>query len=121
MNTITKAYLTAALWSSITYDGEALDANYSIEDFAPEALARAEADVTLFLEAVKARGLDVSGLEDDSIGHDLWLTRNRYGSGFWDRGLGALGTALTEIAHGLGGVDCYVGDVGEADGLVFFI
>jgi hypothetical protein len=120
MNSITKAYLIAALWSSIADDGEPLDANYTLESFAPEALARAEADVTSFLEAVKARGLDLSGLEDVSIGHDLWLTRNHHGSGFWDRGLGSLGEALTEAAHGLGSCDCYVGDVGEADGLVFF-
>lgn len=35
-------------------------------------------------------------------GHDLWLTRNRHGVGFWDRGLGEVGDVLTREAHAMG-------------------
>lgn len=40
-------------------------------------------------------------------GHDFWLTRNRHGAGYWDRGLGNLGKRLTESAHGYGEVCVY--------------
>jgi hypothetical protein len=33
-------------------------------------------------------------------GHDLVLTANRHGTGFWDRGLGAAGEVLTEATRG---------------------
>jgi len=37
------------------------------------------------------------------FGHDLALTRNRHGAGFWDRGLpGDAGEVLTDWAHSLG-------------------
>ena len=40
-----RSYLVAALWSSTDDDGEPLDRKYSPEDFAPESLAQAAADV----------------------------------------------------------------------------
>ena len=48
----------------------------------------------------------------DYAGHDLWLTRNGHGAGFWDRGLGELGKRLTDAAHLLGASDLWptVGD-----------
>lgn len=36
------------------------------------------------------------------------LTRNGHGAGFWDRGLGALGTELTNACKPYGGVDLYI-------------
>lgn len=35
-------------------------------------------------------------------GHDLALTRNGHGTGFWDRGLGAIGDTLTDEAKAYG-------------------
>ena len=57
----------------------------------------------------------LNGITPEQIGHDLWLTRNGHGAGFWDRGLGAQGDSLTAICEALGGVDSYVGD----DGLLY--
>jgi hypothetical protein len=42
--------------------------------------------------------------------HDLWLTRNRHGAGFWDRETSPLSERLTNWAHEAGEVDLYVGD-----------
>ena len=53
------------------------------------------------------------GYTDNQAGIDLWLTRNRHGAGFWDRGLGDIGTKLTEIAHSLKESDAYEGDDGK--------
>lgn len=48
--------------------------------------------------------------EDYSVGHDFWLTRNRYGAGFWDRGWGVVGEKLTKIAESFRERSAYVGD-----------
>ena len=53
------------------------------------------------------------GINPEQIGHDLWLTRNGHGAGFWDRGLGDRGDSLTAICKALGEVCTYVGDDGH--------
>ena len=64
---------------------------------------------------------EVSGAVEDGryswaqFGHDLWLTRNGDGSGFWDRGLGQMGDTLSEHAQAMGEVWTYVTDEGELD------
>lgn len=44
-----------------------------------------------------------------SFGHDLALTRNHHGAGFWDRGLREAGIVLTEWAHSLGTLHIFHG------------
>lgn len=52
-------------------------------------------------------------------GHDLALTQNHHGVGFWDRGYPqALGDALTEAAHAQGSAEAFVSD--EANGLLTY-
>lgn len=46
-------------------------------------------------------------------GHDLWLTRNGHGAGFWDRGAGAVGDYLSDMARPLGEQSLYFGDDGR--------
>ena len=36
--------------------------------------------------------------DESDLGHNLWLTSHGHGTGFWDRGLGALGDRLTKAA-----------------------
>lgn len=43
------------------------------------------------------------------FGHDLALTRNHHGAGFWDRGLGDAGDVLTDWAHSLGTLNVFHG------------
>jgi hypothetical protein len=57
--------------------------------------------------------VDKCGLSAAQVGHDFWLTRNGHGAGFWDRGIGDYGDALTEHAHSFGASDVYVGDDGR--------
>lgn len=47
---------------------------------------------------------------EESAGHDFYLTRNGHGVGFWDRGLGRVGEALSNACKGFGEVYVYVGD-----------
>lgn len=52
---------------------------------------------------------DLDGLDYGQIGHDLVLTANHHGAGFWDRGLGDRGQRLTDAAHPHGSIDAYLG------------
>jgi hypothetical protein len=116
MDRFTSAFIEAALWSSTDNSddsgGRPLDANYGVEDFAPETLASIVADCKAFQEA----HADDIGSELERAGHDFWLTRNGHGAGFWDGDWeDDIGAKLTEASHGFGSVDLYIGD----DGLIY--
>jgi hypothetical protein len=83
-------YLEAALWSSVTADGQPLDRTYRLADFSRESVSEAISDVVEFLwmallEDGSARSLESVRTHSDfgNIGHDLLLTRNGEGTGFW--------------------------------------
>lgn len=113
LRAFTAAYITAALWASTTDDGTPLDDLDA--DLAPEARARMEADAADFYAANAPLWADAPDYGDGDAGHDFWLTRNRHGAGFWDRGLGDLGRTLTDAAQAYGECDLVVGD----DALVY--
>ena len=82
-------YLTAVLFGehcSNEADGEYLDDVYTIDDFSPEALARATADCEAFLQA--AEDADIPLLYADcaeQAAYDFYFTSRGHGVGFWDR------------------------------------
>ena len=110
--TIFNAYVSCALWSSTDDCGNPLDDTFSDSDIAPETFQQMRGGVSGFIGA-NSENLAASGLGDSQIGHDFWLARNRHGAGFWDRGLGAIGDALSDAAHAYGSVDLYAGDDGR--------
>jgi hypothetical protein len=121
-----KHYLIAALWSSTDWrsqsdspeydpehEGENMDDTYSWDEATPDTLAEARADALDFIRQATEAGIDLldtvmfparagySGIA--CHGHDLWLTRNGHGVGFWDRGYPeAIGDKLTDLAKGMG-------------------
>lgn len=114
LDKFTRQYLVTALWSSNDdsdeQGGDPLDLNYSIEDFSEEALQAAIQDCEKF----QAENGHLYG-DNESAGHDFWLTRNHHGAGFWD-GDYEHGDELTEACKQYGEVWLYVGD----DGLLHF-
>lgn len=123
LETLTNAYMVAALWSSSDENGESLDAVFGVDDIAPECAAAMRATCADFVESNKTDLLKYcekmkceqwSG--EERAGHDFWLTRNGHGVGFWDRGLDALGERLSKAAEVYGSVDLYVGDNGSVYG-----
>jgi hypothetical protein len=104
-------YLIAALWSSTDEHGEPLDAVFTLDDVSAGCIEQASSDVLDFVLS-NTHLLSLSGLSDEQIGHDFWLTRNGHGAGFWDRGLGAVGEALSRACKPYGPVDLYAGDDG---------
>lgn len=123
----TRAYMECALWSSTdTINDETvnLDDNHSIEDISPETLAEMVEDcrkfqsenAELLAQAYKMQHSTRNGKIDYTAaqaGHDFWLTRCGHGAGFWDRGLGDIGAALTTKCgwrKQFDEIDLYIGD-----------
>lgn len=109
---ILAAYIQCALWSSSTDAGEPLDRQFDAGDLPQETVDVMRADCADFW-AANRDAIERSGLSAAQVGHDFWLTRNRRGAGFWDRGLGADGAALTDAAHAYGEAYLFVGDDGR--------
>lgn len=83
---VLKHYLIAALWSSTDSDNEdtPFDTDYSVDDFDKKTVDKARKLIVKFMMDNEA-DLKASGLDDEQIGHDLWLTQVGHGAGFWDR------------------------------------
>jgi hypothetical protein len=109
INTI-NGYLEAVLW---TEEDELGPSNIE-SDVSFEAKVDTYIDIKKFKQ-LAGELIAQSGLDDEQIGHDLWLTRNGHGTGFWDRGLGEVGDKLSDIAREMGSKYAYVGD----DGLIY--
>jgi hypothetical protein len=117
----TQGYVEAMFWTDCNSDSCDGLADATFSDLACEALKSLMEDCEAFqrdnealLEAAYERGYT-----EEQAGHDYWLTRNRHGAGFWDRGeldAGGIGDKLSDMAHLDGSVDLYRGD----DGKVYF-
>lgn len=113
LDSFTQGYVEAMFFTECNSDNPELE-YATVADLAPETLARIIADCNAFNLAAdvwlnKAYQRD-SVYTMERAGHDFWLTRNRHGAGFWDRGLGAAGDELTKHAHSFGSCDLYRGD-----------
>jgi hypothetical protein len=116
------AYLECALWSSIATTGPDMEEDdyirmesYGIDDIAPRERVKAMHDCRDFWRSNRET-LDASKGSASQHGGDFWLTRNRHGAGFWDRGYGKFGEELTRNAHSYGGRYLCVGDDGQIYG-----
>jgi len=91
---ILNSYLYAALWT------EELESQYDIYDINFD-IKNIKSDIRLF---VCLAGDLLEGINEDSIGNDLWLTRHGHGSGFWDRNEidVEIGEKLSDIANHMG-------------------
>jgi hypothetical protein len=121
--TAAKAYLAAIAFTEQDDSG-------NFPEFSEQARAHALAAVESF---VKLAGGDAQtaierpGYDASRLGHDLWLTRNKHGAGFWDRDEldyteedrqedgPTLGECLTACADKMGECYAHAGD----DGLVY--
>lgn len=88
--------------------------NFVIDDIEPNSRIQAYVDIKNFLklagsEAVQ-EAINTNGL--DRLGHDIWLTRNHHGAGFFDHSY-QFEKALINAAHKLNEVDLYISDNGQ--------
>ena len=113
LDTFTHQYAETALWSSCDIDeGGNLDDSYDVEDINTDTLWTMVQDCRNFRDEEAVAAIlesDECGADDSQAGHDFWLTRNRHGAGFWDRGslYGSedAGRILTDAAHVYGSID----------------
>lgn len=96
LDAFTQGYIECALWAGANEDGEPLDAEWTIFNISDNTLEEIIADCRDFQEFNFA-DLELAnemGRDDSHLGHDFFLSRNGHGTGFWDRGLGAIGDRL---------------------------
>jgi hypothetical protein len=115
-----QGYETAALWSSTdtitNAEGEQEDVELDEYELAEKTKAQFREDCVSFCDfaaPLLAEAIQRNGYTAERAGHDFWLTRNRHGAGFWDRGElkeGGLGDKLTEAAQSQGSCDLCLGD-----------
>jgi len=93
---------------------ENLDSFYSLDDIDGNYVEAVEAEVRefaathplavrMYLAQRDSSASHGTGSASAHFGHDLLLTRDHHGVGFWDRGLGELGEYLTSCAERIGG------------------
>ncbi|MGU3656793.1 hypothetical protein [Methylobacterium fujisawaense] len=118
LDSFTQGYVTCALWADCNGDQFDRDGEATFAELAPETLVRMVADCVHF-QAYTGALLDLyqerHGRDRDSAGHDFWLSRNGHGTGFWDRGAGAVGDKLHDMAKTFREMSLYLGD----DGLIY--
>jgi hypothetical protein len=105
-----RGYLECALWTN------ELDV-HDIQAFDLASVFQAFLECEAFEKAAEKLGFDLDDYQSgreysarEKAGHDLWLSRNGHGSGFWDRDLGEIGDALDDLARDMGERWAYVGD-----------
>jgi uncharacterized protein (TIGR02996 family) len=105
-------YLKCILFTELAPDGNQLERNYSLRDFAPSAVVLAWNDCQRFYLA--NWGLIKS--DPGKAGRNFWWNRNGHGTGFWcnwdDEEVGQTLDTESELA---GECFAYVGD----DGLIY--
>ena len=116
LDEFTQGYVEAMFWTECNSDNPELE-DATFGDLAPETLAAIIEDCAAFQDAnaddlAKAYETEKIVYDESRAGHDYWLTRNGHGAGFWDRGLGFVGEALS-IACRHRTVDLYRGDDGR--------
>jgi hypothetical protein len=112
IETVLNSYIETALWSSLDSKEQPLDDNYGPEDLSAEAKESMRNDVKDFLDGNKDL-LEESGLSDEQIGHNFWLSRNGHGAGFFDLGQESFWRDLQSAAEVYGSSDLYEGDDGN--------
>lgn len=111
--TVLHHYLVCALWATPTGDSDdgLDDRGHTPESVEEDARTSSREDIVKFLKLCDENNVDLGDWSDPQLGHDLFLTRNGHGAGFWDRGLEA-GEAASVWARTLGEVNFYDNDTG---------
>jgi hypothetical protein len=96
-----RAYVQAALWSTVGASGQFLDAHYTVGHIEGPSLDRIQTEWEDFI-ARHWNTLCTAGLSETQAGHDFWWSRNADDAGFCDRDLGELGERLSAAARSYG-------------------
>jgi hypothetical protein len=116
-------YMITALWASNDESndsgGDPMDRNYDPDDIAEESRRRMRAQVEYFVRENWHFLKDIDpqpreGTPGERVGHDLWLTKERHGAGFWDGDYEEPAASfLTRFAEKMGETPLLAGDDGQ--------
>jgi hypothetical protein len=108
---MTKGYITAMFWA----EGNEEVGDKGIYDISEQTWKDIAADIAKFKELANPLLADQQEYSEEQAGHDLWLTRNHHGAGFWDRNEldEEVGKQLTKIAQDMGEKNLMLGDDGK--------
>lgn len=119
LDEFTQGFLICLLWSTADGDDGNLDDKHDLADIHAGTMAGLRQQCAEFFSGNLA---DINAVIDgapgytfSTAGHDLALSRNGHGSGFFDCGVDEPGERLQEAARKAGAAEAYVGD----DGLVY--
>lgn len=103
-NKIRHHFLHCALWT------EELDGKYDLEDFMPSAIEKADKIIADFLIKAPENALahyvnHFDTYTESQFGHDLWLSINGHGAGFFDHSLGGHEDVLQQVCRDMRDVD----------------
>lgn len=87
--------------------------NFVLEDIEPDSRIQAYLDIKKFIEIAGNNSIKEAIQENglSKLGHDIWLTRNGHGAGFFDHNYEyETEKALMNAAKQLNSVDMYLGD-----------
>lgn len=102
MPEMARAYLECAEWAAVNAEVQGKVAVF----WSPGSLITVRDTIEGFLLLLQDEQIEWrNALTPTQMGHNLFLTQNRHGAGFWDRGLGKLGEDLTKWAHSMGSQD----------------
>lgn len=113
-----RSYIAAAIWAGHDWDNMDESDNpsdlddYSEDDVTVSGYMRAARDCLDFYASCQDIAHD---WDADQFGIDFYLTRCGHGAGFWDRGKGPIGDALTDRAKVYGSADLFVTDTNQLD------
>lgn len=110
LDAFVSGYSDASLFTSTNskHEGDPENESEMLDDsgyaFSDETLAYFRDECSRFMKenAEVLQEVISASYSIERAGHDFWLTRNRHGAGYWDRGLGAAGEKLTEAARRYG-------------------
>jgi hypothetical protein len=101
-------YVEGIAWACVAFEDEARDGGLEDVELPEDVEETLRQDARDFLSdehterLVRAAVRRLPGYSFESAGIDYALTRNGHGAGYWDRGLGVLGEALTQLARPYG-------------------
>jgi len=108
IDNIVNSYLETALWAE-GGDGHELD-NKSIYDIDKNSVEKSKQDIMKFIQLAQQQAPEeLTQYNAESLGHNIWLSRNGHGAGFFDDN----NDQLQDIARDLKQADIYVGDDGK--------
>jgi hypothetical protein len=105
---ILNSYLETALWAEESDENDLQDK--TINDFNEESVANSKIEIYNFIKKAQQEAPDeLNTYDSNTLGHNLWLSRNGHGAGFFDDN----NDKLQNLARSMKPVDIYLGDDGK--------